>query len=139
MSDNDKKIESLLKRYHPRGPSAELKARVFTPQPKRRMRIWLPAASIFLLIGLGLTYQTLTHSNIPDAEPMTRAQLEKAVQRAGYAAKLLASADIIAAQPGGRSYAQGVYREITEQYPDLPTAAQARLRLKGTNERSTTQ
>ena len=131
---NDNQIESILTRYHPAGPSDELKTRIFTPKPQRRLRPYLAAAVILVLIGLALTFRPWRTSPTPT---MTPAQIQAAVERAGYAAQLLASADLLAQQPGGELYAKQSYQDIIRHYPDLDIAAQAHSRLASLNERNT--
>jgi len=116
------------------------------PQPPRMRRfsyrrIAAIAAAALIIVGLGtvtirkLVLQTETQPR----KQLTIAQIETAMLRAGHAAQLLATADLIAKQPGGHQYAKERYTYLTRAYADLNTATIAKQRLKNISERSVLQ
>ena len=100
----------------------------FEPRPQRRrpLRIAAMAASILLLVGLGLIWRMVSESEAPQ----TQAQLEQIVMREGIAAQMLAVGDLLAKQPGGREYARERYKEIIKSFSHTVYAKQAKLRIK---------
>ena len=142
MNNNDKKIESILKRYQPLGPPTELKERIFHPKGKKWHRTWFAvAASILLAISGGLIcwfLSELDNATSREKEP-TFAELEMEVNHAGIAAGMLAVADLFAQQSGGEEYARNRYLYLATTYPKKEVAALARLRLQSLLERSVMQ
>jgi anti-sigma factor RsiW len=88
------------------------------------------AAGILLVLGLGLIWRMLSGPSKPAPTEKTIAELRQTVIRAGHAAQMLAVADLLAKQPGGREYARNRYMEITRDYAGTECAKQAKLRLK---------
>jgi hypothetical protein len=143
MNNDDKKIESLLKRYIPADPPAQLKDRIFKPQPKPRSLPWLPiAAGIFVVLSAGLIWQIISSpANSPaqtENQP-TFAELERQINRAGSAAGLLTIADMFAQQPGAEEYAKNRYSYLIENYPDQQASTIAKARLQSLTERTVIQ
>jgi len=103
------------------------------PKWRVRSRRWLTvrvAAGILLLVGLGLVWQAVSERSEPVSTMERVAQLKHAVLREGAAAQMLAVADLLAGQPGGREYARQRYSEIVRMYRNTEYAEQARLRMK---------
>ena len=88
------------------------------------------AAGILLLLSLGLIWRMLFKPSKPMPTDKTIAQVRRTVVRAGIAARMLAVADLLARQPGGREHARDRYMEITRDYAGTECARQAKLRLK---------
>lgn len=93
-------------------------------------RVLAVAASILLLIGLGLIWRMVSEPGKAALNGKTIARLEQAVIRAGIAAQMLAVADLLSKQTGGQDYARERYNEIISDYSDTEHAVQAKLRLK---------
>ncbi len=93
-------------------------------------RVLAVAASILLLLGLGLIWRMVSEPGKSALNGKTIARLEQTVIRAGTAAQMLAVADLLSKQAGGRDYARERYKEIVTGYSDTEYAAQAKLRLK---------
>jgi anti-sigma factor RsiW len=95
--------------------------------PMRRMTA--VAAGILLLLGVGLIWRMLSEPAKPTPTDRTVAHLRQTVIRAGHAAQMLAVADLLTRQPGGREHARDRYMEITKRYAGTECARQAKLRL----------
>lgn len=100
----------------------------FGPRLGRRrvLRVTAVAASILLVVGLGLFWVMV--SELGEVE--TQAQIEQIVMREGIAAQMLAVGDLLAEQPGGREYARERYKEIIKRFSHTVYAEQAKLRIK---------
>jgi len=105
-------------------------------QPLRKLAAI--AASLLLLVGVGLTWRLLTERGEPTrvigTEP-TAAEIEIRVNHAALAAQMLAVADLFASQPGGKEYAVKRYNYLIDSFPTREESTQARLRLKTLIER----
>jgi len=143
MNNDDKKIESILKRYRPAAPPAQLKDRIFNQKPKTKSLPWLPiAAGILLVLSAGLIFQIISKPDISPAKTEnqpTFAELEREINRAGSAAGLLTIADMFAQQPGAEEYAKNRYSYLIENYPDQQAATLAKARLQSLTERTIIQ
>jgi len=93
-------------------------------------RVGAVAASILLVLGLGLMWRMLCEPAKPVPRQNAIAEAERKVMRAGTAAQMLAVGDLLAEQPGGLPYARQRYKEIVTSYSDTEYAKQAELRLK---------
>lgn len=100
----------------------------FEPRLQRRrvLRFGAIAASILLLVGLGLIWRMASEPG----KPQTQAQIEQIVMQEGIAAQMLAVGDLLAKQPGGREYARERYKEIIKSFSHTVYAEQAKLRIK---------
>jgi anti-sigma factor RsiW len=95
-------------------------------QRRRALRVAAVAASILLVLGLGLIWRMVSEPE----KPQTQAQIEQLVMREGIAAQMLAVGDLLAKQPGGREYARERYKEIIRSFSHTVYAEQAKLRIK---------
>ena len=108
-------------------------------------RLATVAASILLVVGIGvmrrLLYNTSEETFTIRPEPTTTKidEIEIEVQRAAVAAQMLAVADMLAAQPGGRQYAEKRYTYVINTFPEMNESEQAKLRLKNLLERRVKQ
>jgi hypothetical protein len=141
MNSDDHRMEELLKRYRPKGPSPALEQRVLSGARagRRRTRAGWPlgvAAAVALVAGLGvvLWWQRGSDSVAVDESPLVRVEFN--IQRAGEAAQLLASAEILAGQPGAERLARKAYARVVSSYADSPFAQEAENRLLSLDERS---
>jgi hypothetical protein len=143
MNNDDKKIESILKRYKPAGPPPQLKERIFNQKPKTKSLNWLAAAAgIFVVLSAGLIWRTISTPDISPAQTEnqpTFAELEIEINRAGSAAGLLTIADMFAQQPGAEEYAKNRYSYLIENYPDQQASTIAKARLQSLTERTVLQ
>jgi len=131
MSNEDTKIEDMLRHYKLPGPPIELKNRIFQSKEKRWNRTWLAAAaSILLAAGIGLIWQISGKQANSEPNDNGAVQIELAVTRAGQASQLLAVADFFARQSEGQDHAREIYHEVAQSFPDLNAGIQAQLRLK---------
>ena len=102
------------------------------PRRPRWGRLVAAAAGIALLLAGALVWR-LTSQGVrpPKMRPETTlVQVQRDVNAAEIAGQLLAAADLIAEQPGGRPIARDRYLFITTQFGDVSAAFQARLRLR---------
>ena len=95
-------------------------------QRRRALRFGAVAASILLVVGLGLIWRMVSEPE----KPQTQAQIEQMVMREGIAAQMLAVGDLLAKQPEGREYARERYKEIIKSFSHTVYAKQAKLRIK---------
>jgi len=104
-------------------------------------RLATVAASILLVIGVGVMWRVLyrpteqIHPIKPEPMATKIDEIEIEVQRAGIAAQMLAVADMLAAQPGGREYAEKRYNYVINSFPQRDESKQAKLRLQNLLER----
>ena len=110
------------------------------PQNRRSRRPYLRiaalAASIALLASASFLWRYMTPSSDP---PTSALAIESDIARIGIAAQLLASADLLAEQPGGLAYAREGYRYVATHYSDTEFRDQALTNLQRLPERSTAQ
>jgi predicted anti-sigma-YlaC factor YlaD len=85
------------------------------------------AASILLVLTSAVVWRALVRST--EEEP-TFAEIEREIIESGSAARLLASADLLAKYPDAKTIAKRQYRYIVKAYPETPAAAEAKLRIK---------
>jgi hypothetical protein len=108
-------------------------------------RLATVAASILLVLGVGVMRRMVYRPNeemFPiRPEPMAAEidEIEIEVRRAGVAAQMLAVADMLAAQPGGREYAEKRYTYVINSFAGMDESKQAKLRLQNLLERTVKQ
>ena len=108
-------------------------------------RLATVAASILLVIGVGVMRRVLYRPSeqVRPIKPEPTAaeidEIEIEVQRAAVAAQLLAVADMLAEQPGGREYAEKRYTYVINSFPEINESEQAKLRLQNLLERRVKQ
>ena len=108
-------------------------------------RVATVAASILLVVGVGVMWRVLYKPSEQirpiRPEPMAAQidEIEIEVQRAAVAAQMLAVADMLAAQPGGREYAKKRYTYVINSFPGRNESEQAKLRLQNLLERRVKQ
>jgi hypothetical protein len=141
MSDSDHQIEEMLKHYRPRGPSPGLRQRVLggrTASSKQSAVTWSLriAAAILVVAGLGVVLRLQNRRGPMALEESPLDRIQSTVARAGEAAQLLAAADVLAQQPGGKTMARETYAHIASLYSGSPPALEAKSRLSSLDERS---
>lgn len=87
------------------------------------------AAGILVVLGVGLLWRGPAKSS--RAEP-SFAEIERTINEAGTAARLLAATERFADQPWAETLVKSQYRYIVDKYPDTQAAVQARLKVNGT-------
>ena len=108
-------------------------------------RLAAVAASILLVIGVGVMRRVLYKPSEemfpirPESMAAEIDEIEIEVRRAGIAAQMLAVADMLAAQPGGREYAEKRYTYVINSFPQRDESEQAKLRLQNLLERRVKQ
>jgi putative zinc finger protein len=123
---------------------AEIKPLNFGSKSRRwELRRAALAATILIALGGILIWQAISPQekhvvSIPPIPEPTPAEIERAVNRAADAAILFASADIIANQPHGQTYAMERYEYLISNYAETEYAQKAKLRLNAYTERSVT-
>ncbi|KPJ72211.1 MAG: hypothetical protein AMS14_08240 [Planctomycetes bacterium DG_20] len=99
---------------------------------KRHLAL-LAAAAVFVGIAVGVLWRVVLRQPSPPPPPdepeVAFAQIKREVEEAGFAAQLLAAADLFARLPEGREYAVDRYRHIVATYPGTTAARTARQRL----------
>ena len=106
--------------------------RLDKPKSSRR---WLRpvlavAASILLVLGVAAIWRILFESREP-----TMAEIEVAANRAAMAAQMLAVADLLSSQPGGRQYAVERYNDVITSFPETEQCTVAKLQVQHLIER----
>ncbi|MHC4154252.1 MAG: anti-sigma factor family protein [Planctomycetota bacterium] len=86
------------------------------------------AAGILIVVGIWIVWPTPT-TRPKDAVPKM-AEIERTIQEAGRAARLLAAAELLGEYPDAKSIAEQQYRYIVETYPQTPAATQAKPRIQ---------
>ena len=127
MDNYEEKIESVLKRYRPTGPSAELKARIFGVREKGHRWIWLAVAASIALAASILIWQAIS---IPPNQEMAVEDIEQSISKSATAARLLAAADLLDQYQDARPLAEQQYRYIVSRYPETDAAAQAKTKIR---------
>ena len=118
-------------------PLLDIEGRPHNRRSKRPYRLVTAlAASIALLAGASFLWRYMTPG--PDPQP-TALAIESEIDRIGIAAQLLASADLLAEQPGGLAHAREGYRYVATHYADTEFRDQALANLQRLPERSTEQ
>jgi predicted anti-sigma-YlaC factor YlaD len=104
-------------------------------------RVWSlrVAAGIALLVGITLAWWSMARPKTPplvasnqghtNAAELSAEAIAKQIHDAGASSQLLAAADYLAEQPGGRELALEQYRLIVNVYSGTDAAAEARARL----------
>jgi predicted anti-sigma-YlaC factor YlaD len=93
------------------------------------------AAGILIALGGILIWRAISPPEkydvptSPISEP-TLAEIERAVNRAGIAAQMLAVADYLAKIPGGEPFAKDSYSYLVNTYGDIEAGQQAKKRLQ---------
>ncbi|MHC4474398.1 MAG: anti-sigma factor family protein [Planctomycetota bacterium] len=85
------------------------------------------AASILMVIGISALWRAMTG---PEEIKPKFAEIEQSIQQAGNAARLLATAELLARYPDTRPIMQRQYRYIVNTYPQTPAAATVKLRIQ---------
>ncbi|HUT28631.1 MAG TPA: hypothetical protein VMX13_02480 [Sedimentisphaerales bacterium] len=136
MNHDDQAIESVLTRYRPSGPPAQLGEQIFRLREKKPHRMWPAiAAAILLVAGAGLLWRQVVRPNVSVNDQEKLAQIEISVSQAGKAEQLLAVANILAGQPGAEDHAKGIYYEVINHYPNFKSQALGQLNHKFPSER----
>ena len=125
-----------------RTDEAQWPKRLPVDKPKSNRRWIRPltavAASIFLVLGVGVTWRLLSDSHTTshgsNKEP-TVAEIEMAVNHAAMAAQMLAVADLLSSQPGGIQFAIKRYNDVITSFPETEQSIIARLHLQNLLER----
>jgi len=127
MNNEDIRIEEILRHYKLSSAPISLKDRIFQTKKSQWNKTWLVAASIVVVVGLGLTWRISLN---PPSSEINDPKLVCTIIRTGKAAQLLALADFWANQPEGKNHAQQIYIEVANSFSDLNAGKQAQLRLK---------
>ncbi|MHC4575034.1 MAG: anti-sigma factor family protein [Planctomycetota bacterium] len=85
------------------------------------------AASILIAAGISIRWRMMTS---PKEAVPNIAEIERTIQEAGRAARLLAAAELLAEYPDAQSIAEQQYRYIVETYPQTPAAAEVKSRIQ---------
>ncbi|MHC4623961.1 MAG: zf-HC2 domain-containing protein [Planctomycetota bacterium] len=85
------------------------------------------AASILIAAGISITWRAMIG---PKETVPNIAEIERTIQEAGRAARLLAAAELLTEYPDAQSIAKQQYRYIVETYPQTPAATQAKPRIQ---------
>ena len=143
MIDDNAKIESMLKRYRPSGPSAELKERIFQQKEtkaadfslsdKNKKTHWIKyaaiAASILIVAGSYLLWDRETDV-MPSETQLSFAEIDRQISQSANAARLLAAVDMLAQYSNSEDIIKQQYCYIVDMYPQTPAAAKAKLQIK---------
>jgi anti-sigma factor RsiW len=87
------------------------------------------AAGILVVLGVGLLWRGPAR---PSRVEPSFAEIERTINEAGTAARLLAATERFADQPWAEALVKSQYRYIVDKYPDTQAAVQARLKVNGT-------
>ncbi len=89
------------------------------------------AAAVLFVAGLVLMFQT--HQTAPIEQTLTASSfdtIEREINHATIAAKLLATADLMTKYPDNQNIVQNQYYHIVETYPNTSAAEKAKLLIK---------
>jgi len=89
------------------------------------------AAAVLLAAGLFLIFQT--HQTAPIEQLITASSIdtiEREINQAAIAAKLLATADLLTKYPDNQNIVQNQYNHIVKTYPNTSAAQKAKLLIK---------
>jgi hypothetical protein len=104
--------------------------------PAKHRWVWqryaVIAASILVMLSacLFLWRQQVKSSRVVER---SFAEIERRINEAGSAARLLAATELLAGRPHAGDLVKSQYRYIVDRYPDTEAAVQARLKLKGSS------
>ena len=140
MSNNDEKIESMLKRYRPLGPPVELKERIFQLEKTKAIAFSLPdkekkthwiryaviAASIMIVASCFILWCIQER---PKEIHLSMAEIERQISQSANAARLLAAVDMLSEYSDLRDIISQQYKHIVDTYPETTAAAEAKSRI----------
>jgi anti-sigma factor RsiW len=99
--------------------------------PIRWIRPAAAAAVVLFVAGLLIVFQTL--QTAPSEQTITASsieEIERQINQATIAAKLLATADLLTQDPENQNIVQDQYFHIIETYPNTSAAEKAKLLIK---------
>ena len=88
------------------------------------------AAVILLVITTSTVWRALLRSVKPPEKEINFAEIERRINNAGNAARLLAATELLAEYPDSQSIVKEQYRYIVETYPETASAAQAKMKIQ---------
>jgi predicted anti-sigma-YlaC factor YlaD len=104
--------------------------RIPVPKKVRKFR-WTRyaavAASILLIVTCSIVWRVLVR---PTKKEPRFAEIERKISESGSAARLLATADLLAKYPDTETIVKKQYSYIVETYPETAAAAEAKSRIK---------
>lgn len=127
MSNNDEKIESMLKHYRPLGPPAELKERIFQSKEKQWNRTWLAVAASIFLVASFMIWQTTVK---PPKQEAAVVDIEHYIAVSASAARILAAAEILEQYEDTQQFAEKQYRYVASKYSETAAGAEARMKIR---------
>ena len=90
-----------------------------------RWHRYAAAAAAILVVGTAAFLWSLQNKPAPTFE-----QMESSIAQAASAARILAAADIVAGQDGGKQAARGQYLLVAQIYKNTPSGKEGLLRMK---------
>ena len=105
------------------------------PIPSKHSKIpWLryaaAAAGIILLISTSIIRRALLKPARHSEKEINFADIERRINNAGNAARLLAATELLVEYPDSQSIVKEQYRYIVETYPETSAAKEAKLKIK---------
>ena len=105
------------------------------PIPSKHSKIhWYRYAATAAGVVLLLTSSVVWRAFIRPAKPLKNeinfADIERRINNAGNAARLLAATELLAEYPDSQSIVKDQYRYIVETYPDTSAADKAKLKIQ---------
>jgi hypothetical protein len=88
------------------------------------------AAVILLVITTSTVWRTLKKPAKPSKKEINFADIERRINNAGNAARLLAATELLAEYPDSQSIVKEQYRYIIETYPETASATQAKMKIQ---------
>jgi len=88
------------------------------------------AAGIIFLLTTSVVWRTFTRPTKPSKKEVNFADIERRINNAGNAARLLTATELLAEFPDSQSIVKDQYRYIVETYPDTPSAKEAKLKIQ---------
>ncbi len=146
--DSNNEIEQILRRYRPAGPPMELKERILKLVKTKAISFSLPkkdkkshwtryaviAAAASVLIAAGGYFLLDRLDRDTDIKPkeaqLSFAEIERQISQSGRAARLLATADMLAKHSSTEQIVREQYRYITETYPQTTAGIEAKSRIQ---------
>jgi anti-sigma factor RsiW len=93
----------------------------------RWIRYAAAAAGIMLLLTTSVVWRALLR---PSEKEINFAEIERRINEAGNAARLLAATELLAEYPDAQSIVKEQYRYIAETYPETSAAKKAKIKIK---------
>jgi hypothetical protein len=108
----------------------EIRAPITSKHRKSHWLKYAAAAVILIVATVSIIWCTLEKPVLQPKKEMNFADIERRINNAGNAARLLAATELLAEYSDSQSIVKEQYRYIVETYPDTQSAKKARLKIQ---------